>query len=475
MNAPVDIAPVEEIRPLPGPQTMLLSCSADVCIYGGGAGGGKTRGLLMDPLHYVHIPGFRGVIFRRTCPDITAPGSLRDDALNLYPETGAEPNDDGMRWTWPSGAWLKFSHMQLVKDVLRWKGSQLAFIGWDELTDFDRQQFFYMLSRLRSMCGVNPYVRATCNPDPDSWVHDLVRWWLDEEGYPDPDKAGVIRWFAMDGDTMVWSDSKEELEAFGHDPLSFTFIPALLADNPILTKTDPSYLKKLKALPHYERATLLGGCWNVRLTAGMVFNEDWFEVLNPKDIPPYHWANPDNEEVYFDRVIRYWDRAASEPTPAYPNPDWTVGVKVGRTTDRQYIVLDVKRERHRPRGVRNLIKKTAEEDGEEVEQWLEEDPGQAGKQDIDALTSLLAGYVVRVNRVTLAKAVRARTASAQAENGHVKVVKAVWNKPFLSELNGFVDEKKVKPPPGYKDDQVDGLTGAMNELYENNEISMEEL
>ncbi len=468
MNAPV------ELRPLPGPQTMLLSSNADIVIYGGGAGGGKTMGLLLDPLHYADVPGFRGVIFRRTYPDITNPGGLRDEAMNLYPDTGAVPKDDALKWVWKSGAWIRFSHMQLVADAIRWKGSQLAFIGWDELTDFDRRQFFYMLSRMRSVCGVNPYMRATCNPAPDSWVHDLIMWWLDEHGYPDPDKAGVIRWLAMDGDKLIWGDTKEELETFGFEPLSFTFIPALLADNPILTKEDPHYLSKLKALPNYERLTLLGGCWNVRLTAGMIFKEEWFDnLIEAADLPPCHWeAGAHKASVTIERVVRYWDRAASEPSPAYPDPDWTVGVKMGKCSDGEYIVLDVVRARLRPRGVRNLLLETAKADGENVEQWLEEDPGQAGKQDIDNLTSMLAGYVVKVNRVEQSKAVRARAASAQAEAGHIRCLRARWNKPFIAELNGFVDSKKVKPPPGYKDDQVDGFTGATNTLYTDDIVSM---
>jgi hypothetical protein len=68
-----------------GPQTEFLQTAADICIYGGAAGGGKTVGLIMEPLRYVgRVPGFTAVFFRRTTPQITNPGGLWDESLNFY-------------------------------------------------------------------------------------------------------------------------------------------------------------------------------------------------------------------------------------------------------------------------------------------------------------------------------------------------------------------------------------------------------
>jgi hypothetical protein len=64
---------MREIRPQAGPQEQFLSSSADIVIYGGAAGGGKTYGLLLEPLRHVLYPFFRAVIFRRTFPQITNP------------------------------------------------------------------------------------------------------------------------------------------------------------------------------------------------------------------------------------------------------------------------------------------------------------------------------------------------------------------------------------------------------------------
>ena len=65
---------------------------------------------------------------------------------------------------------MAFDYISRDADVYAWQGSQICFLGFDELTHFSEFTFFYMLSRNRSICGVEPFVRATCNPDSGSWV-----------------------------------------------------------------------------------------------------------------------------------------------------------------------------------------------------------------------------------------------------------------------------------------------------------------
>jgi hypothetical protein len=80
------------ISPQPGPQTEFLRTPADICIYGGAAGGGKTVGLILEPLRYVsRVPGFTAVFFRRTTPQITNPGGLWDESVNFYRRFGGIP------------------------------------------------------------------------------------------------------------------------------------------------------------------------------------------------------------------------------------------------------------------------------------------------------------------------------------------------------------------------------------------------
>src|SRR5258707_912882 len=201
------------IAPQPGPQTDFLRTPADICVYGGAAGGGKTVGLILEPLRYVsRVPGFTAVFFRRTTPQVTNPGGLWDESLNFYPQFGGTPRLRAHEWRWPRAGKIKFSHLQFDTTVYDWQGAQITLICFDELTHFTARQFFYMVSRNRSTCGVRPYIRATCNPDADSWVAEFLAWWIDQEtGLPIPERAGVLRHFIRVSEKVVWADRPEEL------------------------------------------------------------------------------------------------------------------------------------------------------------------------------------------------------------------------------------------------------------------------
>src|SRR3974390_3753785 len=99
------------ISPLPGPQTEFLRTSADLCIYGGAAGGGKSVGLILEPLRHVgRVPNFTAVFFRRTMPQITNPGALWDESLNFYPRLGGTAPLRLREWPWSRGGEVKVSN-----------------------------------------------------------------------------------------------------------------------------------------------------------------------------------------------------------------------------------------------------------------------------------------------------------------------------------------------------------------------------
>jgi hypothetical protein len=231
-----------DIRPQPGPQRAFLSSPADLIIYGGAAGGGKTWSLLLDPLRHIAHPAFRGVLFRRVAPQITNPGGLWDESMNLYPHAGGVPQRSRLEWAFPSGARIKFGHMQYEDDKLDWQGAQIVYVGFDEGTHFSQGQVFYLLSRMRSMTGIRPTMRLTCNPDADSWIAAFIAWWIDQEtGLPIPERSGVVRWFVREGDTIVWAETRAALVAQFplQQPKSATFIPATIHDNRRLMRRDP--------------------------------------------------------------------------------------------------------------------------------------------------------------------------------------------------------------------------------------------
>jgi predicted phage terminase large subunit-like protein len=439
-----------EIRPQKGAQEKFLSTSADIAIYGGAAGGGKSWGLLLEPLRHINNPQFNGVIFRRTTKQVRNPGGLWDESSNLYPLLEAEGSGSSLEWKFHSGALLKFGHMEHEKNRYDWQGAQITFIGFDELTHFTKLQFMYMLSRNRSVSGIKPYIRATTNPDSDSWVAEFISWWIDKDtGYPIHERSGVLRWFIREGDNIIWADSREELIADypNAEPKSFTFIAASVFDNKILMQKDPGYLANLKALPRVERERLLGGNWKVRPAAGLYFRREMFPIV---------------EAAPIDSVsVRCWDLAGTAKTEDN-NPDWTAGVKMSRDSKGRFYIEHISRFQKSPHEVEKAIKNTATHDSEKTVIVIQEDPGQAGKFEVHYYIRELAGFSVYADKITKSKITLASPFSAQCEAGNVSVVRGAWNEDFFSELESF--------PEGSHDDQVDAASGAFKKL-----ISMKQI
>lgn len=435
------------IAPQHGPQTSFLNSQADLAIFGGSAGSGKSHALLIDPLRHIYNPEFGAVIFRRTTNQIRNEGSLWDKAVSLYSPFNCTFRESGLEVIFPTEMRIKFAHMEHEKNKYDWQGSEIGMIGFDELTHFTESQFFYMLSRNRSTSGITPYVRATCNADADSWVRSLIAWYLDNNsGYPIASRSGVLRYFVRINDQIHWADSPEELiRTFGDGviPKSLTFIPAKLEDNPIFMAKDPAYRANLMALPLVERMRLLEGNWNVKATAGTVYKREWFEIV-------------DAAPAQAIKTVRYWDRASSEPSPAYPDPDYTAGLKVMRDKQGVFYILDLFHDRISSMKVENAIRNTTIQDGTKVSPWLEVDPGQAGVFEKSHYSKLLAGYDVNFNRPTKGKVERSNIASSQAEAGNIKLVRAPWNETFLKEVDSF--------PDGAHLDIADTLSGAIQAL-----------
>lgn len=317
-----------KIQPQEGFQMQFLSTQADIAIGGGAAGAGKSFALLLEPTRHVQNKKFGGVIFRRTSPQIRSEGGLWDTSQEIYPYTNATPLETHLSWRFPSGANVKFSHLEYEKNILDWQGSQIPFIGFDELTHFSEKMFFYLLSRNRSTCGVKPYVRATCNPDPDSFVAKFIEWWIDQDtGFPIQERGGKIRYFIKDGESMVWGDSKAEVlervphivrlmlaanESTNPEDLvkSVTFIPGDIYGNKELLSKDPSYLANLMAQDETTRLQLLEGNWKIKVDGAELIH-----YLKMKDAFTNSFIKGGKKYITADialkgsdlLVIAYWD------------------------------------------------------------------------------------------------------------------------------------------------------------------------
>lgn len=342
-----------------------------------------------------------------------------------------------------------------------WQGSQIPLIMFDELTHFSESVFFYMLSRNRSMCGVKPYIRATCNPDADSWVANFISWWIDQDsGYPIEERCGKIRWFIRRDEKVYWADRKQDLwEQFNlttdeekAEPRSVSFINSTLQDNKLLMQRDPSYLATLKALPTVERERLLYGNWKIKQAAGLYFKRT--QVRNmlpcaPADVTSY---------------VRAWDLAAS-PETEKGDPAYTAGVLMGKRADGSFVIIDVINKRLSASDVRALIKLTAEVDNAKygnVRVRLPQDPGQAGKDQAQSFVRLLSGFSVRTEPVSGSKESRAEPVAAQWQAGNFDVVVGDWNESYFSQMESF-------PASKFKD-MVDATSDAFSELERRSEF-----
>lgn len=453
------------IKPQKGPQEKFLATSADICVYGGAAGGGKTYGLLLEPLRHIDNPLFNVVIFRKDYTQVTSPGGLWESSKLIYSHVrGSDPvKTPKLHWRFKSGATVTFAHLGRDEDCDGWQGSQIALIGFDELTHFSEYSFFYMLSRNRTMCGVKPYIRATCNPDADSWVAKFIKWWIDQDtGYPIPERSGRIRWMVRLNEAIHWSDSREEavraaMEAGVEEreaetmPKSATFIASTLTDNKILMKNDPGYLANLLALTLVERERLLHGNWKIKAAAGLMFKRTKVNMLENLPTDVIAWA-------------RGWDLAATSEDEK-GDPAYTAGVLIGKRRNGRYVVADVINRRCDAAETRELIKMTCVADKakhKRVTTRLPQDPGQAGKAQAQSYLKFLAGFHVKALQESGDKVTRAEPFSAQwlglegMDKGNVDVLIADWNESYFNQMESFPQSK-------YKD-MVDASSSAFAEI-----------
>lgn len=478
------------IAPQTGYQTAFLESSADIVIGGGQAGAGKTFSLLLDPLRYIDNPRFRAVLFRRTSPQITNPGGLWDQSERIYSQIGGEARKYRLEWEFPrtdgkpgTGAQIMMRHLEFDKNVYDWQGTELDALLFDELTGqadfpgtgFSKFQFVYMMSRSRSTSGVSPYVRATCNPDADSWVAELLDWWIDEDGYPIQERSGVIRWLAVIDDKWEWgATAKEIYDRFPHMepgvdliPKTFTFIPGSLDENKELLKADPGYKANLLMQSAVDRERLLKGNWKIRKEAGSMFWRSCFEYgddnaheENTIKSPVWkiHKSWTEGKHV---RAIRGWDFAATQD-----GGDFTAGVLIVMVGSDMFFVVDVVHGQWKTAERNEAFRAACAKDMQNplfdsYEIWIERENGSSGVSAAEYLIREFPGFPIHHQSSSGKKSARADSWSSACQNRLVRMIRGPWNEKFILEHEAF--------PPKTKrghDDIVDACSLAFNKLTE---------
>lgn len=449
-------------------QAQFLASTADITIFGGAAGSGKSYLGYMSFLPYITDPKFRGMIIRRTTPMLTKPGAVWDTAFGMYKDVcpTVRTLQKSLKFVFPSGAEVQLGHMEYEKDKFSYQGSQLGLTLCDEIQQFEESQIVYLFSRMRTEANMKPRFLGTCNPEYDSFLRKWLQGagYLDENNYgiPHEHMSGVIKYFIRQGNDMIWRDTAEDLMSeFGEDcgPMSFCFIAARCTDNPVLLKRDPTYLSKLKNLPRIERMRLLEGAWLVREQAAGYFKREWVTVVSHNDLP------------MFNKLVRAYDLAGSIPSEAYPDPDWTAGVLMGLDHSGNVYILDVARYRQRSAKVLENIIEQARKDTIEWGDHLviiPEDAGAAGKTAADNMIGAInsAGYLVKKNKMSNVKGRKLKSFQPFAiasENRMVYCVQADWNESWFYELETFDPSTR-----GGHDDQVDATGDAYNSVIDTN-------
>lgn len=269
-----------------GGQEDGLAANADIMVFGGSRGGAKSFSSLMEVLYDIKKPDFHAVILRNEKDDLQ---SLITDSYKLFSQFGSyNKSQNDMTWNFDNGGWLKFSYYAgAYQDFkTRFQGRQYAYICIDEGTQCPYRKFKYLLTNNRNAAHIRNRFWITCNPDPESWVRKFIDWWVDDNGYIDPTRNGVIRYCFMDGDTpdsIYWGDTREEVyrqchgiidrlwkdeySGLGYTKLemfikSVTFVRADVSENIKLISTDASYIANLAQQDEEQRMRDLDANWN---------------------------------------------------------------------------------------------------------------------------------------------------------------------------------------------------------------------
>ena len=268
-------------KPNAGPQTDFLAAGEREVLYGGSAGGGKSYAMLADPLRYMGHPSFSGLLLRHTTEELR---ELVWKSQEIYPKIwkGIKWSERKMQWTAPSGARLWMSYLDRDDDVLRYQGLAFSWIGFDELTQWNKPfAWNYMRSRLRTAASDLPiYMRATTNPGGPGhgWVKKMF---IDPAPYGKTFDATDIE----TGEVLKYPSGHSKA---GQSLFKRKFIPARLSDNPYLSR-EGDYEAMLLSLPEQQRKQLLEGDWDIKEGAAFTeFNRD-IHVVEPFNIP-HNWV-----------------------------------------------------------------------------------------------------------------------------------------------------------------------------------------
>ena len=260
-------------------------------LYGGQAGGGKSEILLMLPLvrKFYENPRWKGLILRRTSPELERELIVRSQIDGYYEACGGKYNGQHKRWQFPSGAIVQFGHFEHEKDAKIYDTAQYNYIGFDEVTSFTPFQYEYLTySRVRSATiGLPSIVRSGTNPGGVS--HNYFR-------------NRFIGKTILDAKSREGKVIIENKKINGKDnKIKLAFVKSKAKDNEYLMKSDPGYLDRMQRLPEAERIAKAEGDWWIY--SGQVFDDFRSERLLSEEENAIHVVNPFTIPYFWPRIL----------------------------------------------------------------------------------------------------------------------------------------------------------------------------
>jgi hypothetical protein len=332
--------------PLPGRQTEAYLSLADITLFGGKAGVGKS-GLLVG-LAQEHE---NSIIFRR---EASQTDGLERFGKETYGRDGFNGSD--LEWSWPGGRSLKLAGLKEPDAWLKHAGRARDLMGFDEAGEFLVEQVVSLIAWLRGKPGRRCRMVFASNPPRTAEGAWLIEWFAPWLTADKPAKAGELRWAFMDPDRMMpmWVEGPHvRMEGSDDAPLSFTFIPAALEDNPY--NDTPEYRARLNALPEPLRSQLrdgifaLGGGddeWQIIPTAWIKAAQDRWTPQPPSGVPMCALGadvaqGGADDTALAPRYDGYYPQITKVPGAQTPGGTEVAGLVVGKRKHGATIILDV--------------------------------------------------------------------------------------------------------------------------------------
>jgi len=289
---------------------MFHASTANEILFGGAAGGGKSKCIVMDAImRCLTTPGFQAYLFRRTYPELES--TLIPMTLAMVPGELGRYIGSTHILKFKNGSSMRFCHLQNITDIYNYQGAEIHGLYVDELTHFKQEEFDYLLTRLRASkaMGVVPIVRCASNPG------NIGHGWV-KARFVDAGPHGDLIRHLVRSETL--GIEKEIVSQY---------IPSLAMENPYITQ---DYLLELERKPPSLRDALLYGKWDA--FEGKVFMEfvdkperymdqRFTHVISPFEIPA-HWRRYRSMDWGYSKPFSVGWWAISPDGTAYRYREW---------------------------------------------------------------------------------------------------------------------------------------------------------